>query len=109
MARSLNSAPKSKPLEIVERIVRNLPIKNPEFWFIDTKSGRLYFGLGKDPAGCYHGVWAFLRGPGVARDIHFAPNQLRSLVVKELLEDGCAMLVDMDSRGMLRDGYFGNA
>jgi hypothetical protein len=96
---------RSKPLAIVERILRNLPIRNPEQWYVDTKSGRLYFGLGKDDTGRYHGIWAFTHGPGVARTIEFAPNQFKALVVKELLEDGCAMLVDMDARGMLREGY----
>ncbi len=97
---------RSKPLEIVERVLRAMPIKHPEMWYVDTKSGRLYFGLGLDKHGCYHGLWAFTRGPGICQDLHFAPNQPKSLVIKELLEQGAAMLVDMDARGMLREGYF---
>lgn len=97
----------SPPLEIVERILRNLPIRNTEFWYVDTISGRLYFGLGMDFKGCYQGVWAFTRGPGIARPIEFAPNQSRGLVMKALLEDGASQLVAMDSRGLLQEGAFG--
>ena len=96
---------RSKPLEIVERVIRNF-VPKPEFHFIDTKSGRLYFTLGLDGLNQYHGVWAFTRGPGIARDLHFAPNQPKALVIKELLEDGCAMLVEMEAKGLLVDGAF---
>lgn len=101
-------AKKSTPLEIVERIIRNLPIFDTEYWFIDTKSGRLYFGMGRDANNCYHGVWAFLRGPGVARDLHFAKDQPHALVVKTLVEDGCGMLLEMEAKGLLMDGAWGN-
>ena len=100
---------RSQPLEIVERVLRNLPIKNPEQWYIDTKSGRLYFGLGLDDMGAYHGVWAFIHGPGMCQAISFAPNQLKSIVTKTLIEQGAAFLVDMDSRGMLKEGYSSRA
>ena len=97
----------SSPLAKVERMIRNLPVENPEYWYIDTKSGRLYFGLGRrHDDGCYHGIWAFLRGPGVARDLHFGPNQSLGSVVKALLEDGCQWLISMESRGLLIDGAF---
>lgn len=107
MAQPLNKR-RSAPLEIVERVIRNF-VQSPEFHFIDTKSGRLYFALGVDPLNQYHGVWAFTRGPGVARDLHFAPNQPKALVIKELVEDGCAMLVEMEAKGLLLDGAFGRA
>ena len=100
---------RSPPLEIVERVLRNLANRNIELWYVDTKSGRLYFGIGLDDLNCYHGVWAFLRGPGMCRPLSFAPNQLKSLVTKTLLEDGCAMLVDMEASGMLREGFYGHA
>lgn len=97
---------KSEPLEIVERVVRNLPITKPEFLFVETDCGPLYLALGLDGTGAYHGVWAFTRGPGMARPIHFAKNQLRSLVIKELTTDGYQMLSEMHHRGMLEPGYF---
>jgi len=97
----------STPIEKVERIIRNLPIRDTDYWYVDTKSGRLYFGLGiRLDDGAYHGVWAFLRGPGVARDLRFKPGQSSGSVVKALLEDGCGMLVDMEARGLLIDGAF---
>lgn len=95
----------SQPLDIVERIVRNLPIRNTEYWYVETKSGRMYFALGVDSSNRFHGVWAFLRGGGVARTITFDPNQYKGGAAKALLEDGCAVLLDMEARGMLRDGY----
>jgi hypothetical protein len=98
---------KSEPLAIVERVVRNLPITKPEFLFVETDCGPLYIALGKDGFGAYHGVWAFTRGPGIARTISFAKNQLRTLVIKELLTDGYQMLNEMHGRGMLDEGYFG--
>ena len=96
---------RSKPLEIVERIIRNA-VKDPEFWFIDTKSGRLYFGLGTNANGDYVGVWAFTRGPGVCQMIEFAPKQMRALVIKELLENGASMLLEMEAKGLLMEGAF---
>lgn len=97
---------KSEPLEIVERVVRNLPITKPEFLFVETACGPLYIAIGLDGNNQYHGVWAFTRGIGMARPIHFAKNQLRSLVIKELIQDGYMMLSEMHGRGMLAENYF---
>lgn len=96
----------STPIEIIERIIRNLPIRNVEYNFIDTKSGRLYFAIGLDARNAYQGVWAFTRGPGVARVIEYKPNQSQPLCIKQLVEDGCQMLVDMEARGLLGEGAF---
>lgn len=102
-----NLKPKrSPPLEIVERVVRNLPITNPEFLFCQTDRGPIYIALGLDGHGQYHGVWAFTRGIGVAQPVSYAKNQLRSLVIKDLILTGFTMLTEMDSRGMLDEGYF---
>ena len=102
-----NLKPKrSPPLAIVERVVRNLPITKPEFLFLETDLGPLYIALGRDGFGKYHGVWAFTRGPGVMQTIEFAPNQSKTLVVKELVSVGYDMLNEMHVRGMLDSGYF---
>lgn len=106
MADLIQKPKKSEPLDIVQRVVRNLPITKPEYLFIETDCGPLYIAIGQDGHGAYHGVWAFTRGPGMARPIQFAPNQLRSLVIKELLTDGYQMLSEMHHRGMLEPGYF---
>ena len=97
----------SKPLEIVERIVRNLPILGePEFLYTDLPYGRLYYALGLDGRGCYHGVWAFTEGPGMCQPIEFAPNQSRTLVIKELIEQGGGLMSDLHIRGMLTREYW---
>lgn len=102
-----NLKPKrSPPLEIVERVVRNLPITKPEFLSFDTDIGPVYVALGKDGFGRFHGVWAFTRGIGMAQPLEFAPNQMRSLVIKELFNSGYAMMSELHQRGMLADHYF---
>lgn len=88
----------------VERIVRNLPVTGIEYNYLDTKSGRVYAAAGRDSTDRYHGVWAFVRDPAMAQVVVFEPGQVKSLVFKELFEQGCQALVEMDARGLLRDG-----
>ena len=97
---------KSDPLEIVERIARNLPVDTIEMHRADTEHGTLYFAFGLDKNNAYHGVWAFTVGPGIARVIEFKPDQSKLGVLNELKEDGYQMLSDLAVRGMLEEGYF---
>ena len=106
MAKQTLKPKRSPPLEIVERVVRNLPITKPEFLFVETDLGPLYIALGKDGFGRYHGVWAFTRGIGCAQPVEYAPNQMRSLVIKDLTATGYAMLSEMHRHGMLAENYF---
>lgn len=97
---------KSTPQEIAERIVRNMPIRDVEYLHVDTDYGRLYFALGLDANNAYHGLWAFDRGPGMARPIEFAKNQPRGLVIKTIIADGLDVLKSMDAKGLLNEGRF---
>lgn len=96
-----NLKPRSQPLEIVERIARNLPIRDLSQHYLDTKSGRLYAAIGIDEAGRYQGVWAFTRHPPIARVLHFAADQSRALCVNKLFEDAAEMLVAMETQGLM--------
>jgi len=97
---------KSDPLEIVERVARNLPITGVELHRADTDHGTLYFAIGLDKNNAYHGVWAFTEGPGVCRPVEFKPNQSRAGVLNELKEDGYQFLSALAEKGMLDDGFF---
>ena len=97
---------KSKPLEIVERIVRNLPIEKPEFLVEETAYGKLYLALGEDHEGCYHGAWAFTEGPGICQVVTFAKNQPRRGVLNVLRQDGFGVMSDLQIRGMLTREYW---
>lgn len=97
---------KSDPLEIVERVARNLPVTDLELHRADTDHGPLFFAIGLDSNNAYHGVWAFTLGPGVCRPVEFTPNQSKGTVLNELKEDGYQMMTEMAAHGMLDEGYF---
>lgn len=85
-----------------------MPILGVEYLYADSEYGRVYIGFGKEALqDKYHGVWAFLEGPGLAQTIEFAPNQSRTLVIKELFGCGMEMLGAMHERGLLAEGVFG--
>lgn len=96
----------SDPLEIVERIARNLPVTDLELHRADTDHGTLYFAFGLDSTNAYHGIWAFTEGPGVARVIEFTPDQSKAGVLNELKEDGYQFLSALAEKGMLDEGFF---
>lgn len=93
---------KSKPLEIVERVVRNMPIMGIEYLWEDTPHGRVYIAFGQEPlTGTYHGVWAFTVGPGTAQTIEFKKDQTRTSVVKALFALGREVLEQMAAQPTL--------
>lgn len=99
---------KSKPLEIVERVVRNMPIVGIEYLWEDTPHGRIYVAFGREQIeNKYHGVWAVLEGPCVARPIEFTKDQPRDLIVKSLFKEGREWIEQCAPREMLRPDYWG--
>lgn len=80
---------KSTPLEIVERVVRNMPIMGIEYLWEDIEFGRIYIAFGREPLqDKFHGVWAFTEGLATAQTVEFAKDQSRELVVKSLFKFG---------------------
>lgn len=92
---------KSKPLEIVERVVRNMPIMGIEYLWEDTPHGRVYIAFGPTVTGTYHGAWAFLEGPGIAQPVEFRKDQTRTSVVKTLFALGREVLEQMAAQPTL--------
>jgi hypothetical protein len=93
---------KSKPLEIVERVVRNMPIMGIEYLWEDTEYGRIYIAFGREPLqDKYHGVWAFTNGLATAQTVEFAKDQTRTAVIKSLFQFGRECLYQYAARPTL--------
>lgn len=96
---------KSKPLEIVERVVRNMPILGIEYLYEDTEHGPVYIAFGKEAIeDRYHGVWALTGGPGLAQDVQFVEGTRRDQVVEALFTLGRETLASLASRQLLVEG-----
>lgn len=96
-------------IEIVERIVRNMPVdrKTLRWRFADTQYGRVRFAYGKSAEGRFYGVWSIDDDGGeplMARPIEFAntPNNTAKSVAKELMTDAVTMLGTLHLRGITK-------
>lgn len=93
---------KSTPLEIVERIVRDMPIMGIEYLYEDTEFGRIYIGFGREALqDKFHGVWAFTEGLATAQTVEFAKDQSRDSIVKALFQFGREVLYQYAARPTL--------
>lgn len=98
---------RSKPLEIVERIVKNMPMTGIRYRFVDTPHGRLYMALGKvETENRYMGLWAFTVGPGVAQDVTFRKDQRMKDCWELLAQTGVGVLEEFAKRHLLEEGAF---
>jgi hypothetical protein len=80
---------KSKPLEIVERVLGNMPIFGREYLYRDAELGRIYIGFGKEGVeDIYHGVWAFTEPPQICQPVHFSKGVSRATVIEALFTFG---------------------
>ena len=96
-----------RELEIVERIVRNMPIVKPRFMEFDSDLGKIYIGMGTDAKGTYHGAWAVLRGPGFCRTLHFDPDQSEQACINTLKQDALGAMELLNDHDLLLPGAFG--
>ena len=95
----------SKPLEILERIVRNLPIKGRvRLNYADTDISRIYFGYGQDGNGIFHGAWGFTTGVGLARTLEFRKGVSENEVSIGLIADAYEVLEQAKARQLLERG-----
>lgn len=94
---------RSKPLEILERVIRNLPIKRKVVLrYADTDLARVYFGYGQDGNGDFHGAWGFTRHPGFARTLEFRHGVSEAMVAISLISDAYDFLEQMKARDMFK-------
>lgn len=94
----------SPDLMALERVARNLPVKNVEFGRIEGGYGTIYLAWGLDGDDCYHGVWGCRR---VARGLEFKKGTSAKEVRRMLELDANEFVESMERNGCLRENFWG--